>query len=270
MPKRLREDAEPLDASDIRKILLSSNNRRLKAYLLVLASSGARATEALAIRNKDIDFTSSPAKIHIRKEYAKTRVARDVYISNEASDYLQNEWLKWKYTPRRGKTILEEMPDDFVFSALNRRNPEKMYKSMLYEFGKVLKSASLDDRKEDGSRRKIGLHSFRRYVKTVSATQTNTDYSEWLLGHQKSPYWTMKEAQKREIYATKIEKYLTFLNFEQVELTGKNIEAKLEEKDREIAYLRQKDTTKEDAISQLSDQLMKLTKEVQELKDTKN
>ena len=73
----------------------------------------------------------------------------------------------------------------------------------------------------------------------------------------------MKEAQKREIYATKIEKYLTFLNFEQVELTGKNIEAKLEEKDREIAYLRQKDTTKEDAISQLSDQLMKLTKEVQ-------
>ena len=48
MPKLYREDEEPLDASDIRKILLSCNNRRLKAYLLVLASSDMRATEGLA------------------------------------------------------------------------------------------------------------------------------------------------------------------------------------------------------------------------------
>ena len=27
------------------------------------------------------------------------------------------------------------------------------------------------------------LHSFRRYCKSVIATQTNTDYSEWFLGH---------------------------------------------------------------------------------------
>ena len=44
MPKLYRED-EALDASDIRKILLSCNNRRLKAYLLVLASGGMRAIE---------------------------------------------------------------------------------------------------------------------------------------------------------------------------------------------------------------------------------
>src|ERR687885_706773 len=57
MPKMYREDEEPLDVSDIRKILLSCNNRRLKTYLLVLASGGMRAVEALAIRVKDIDFT---------------------------------------------------------------------------------------------------------------------------------------------------------------------------------------------------------------------
>jgi integrase len=38
MPKSYREDEEPVDVSDIRKILLSCNNRRLKTYLLVLAS----------------------------------------------------------------------------------------------------------------------------------------------------------------------------------------------------------------------------------------
>ncbi|HEY7110514.1 MAG TPA: hypothetical protein VH415_13900, partial [Nitrososphaeraceae archaeon] len=56
MPKRLREDEEPIDSSDIRKILLSCPNRRLKSYLLVLASSGTRALETLAIRNMDCDF----------------------------------------------------------------------------------------------------------------------------------------------------------------------------------------------------------------------
>ena len=43
MPKMYREDEEALDASDIRKILLGCNNRRLKSYLLVLASGGMRA-----------------------------------------------------------------------------------------------------------------------------------------------------------------------------------------------------------------------------------
>jgi integrase len=102
MPKSYRE--EPLDTLDIRKILLACNNRRLKTYLLVLASGGMRAVEGLAIRIKDIDFSVNPTKIHIRKEYAKTKVARDIYISNEATHYL-NQWLDWKYNnherPRR-------------------------------------------------------------------------------------------------------------------------------------------------------------------------
>ena len=69
MPKLYREDEQPIDAEDIRKILLSCNNRRMKAYFLVLASGAMRAMEALAIRVKDCDFSVSPTKIHIRKEY---------------------------------------------------------------------------------------------------------------------------------------------------------------------------------------------------------
>jgi integrase len=56
LPKNHRENEKPLDASDIRKILLSCNNRRLKAYILILASGAMRALEAIAIRNCDIDF----------------------------------------------------------------------------------------------------------------------------------------------------------------------------------------------------------------------
>jgi integrase len=50
VPKLYKEDEEPIDATDIRKLLLNCNNRRLKSYLLILASGGMRAVEATAIR----------------------------------------------------------------------------------------------------------------------------------------------------------------------------------------------------------------------------
>ena len=45
MPRICREDEEPIDAKDIRKILLSCNNRRLKTFILILASGGMRTRE---------------------------------------------------------------------------------------------------------------------------------------------------------------------------------------------------------------------------------
>jgi hypothetical protein len=61
-----------------------------------------RALEGLAIRLCDIDFTSSPTKIHIRKEFVKTRMARDIYISDEATHCLR-QWIDWKYRDKRRK-----------------------------------------------------------------------------------------------------------------------------------------------------------------------
>ncbi|HET7389957.1 MAG TPA: tyrosine-type recombinase/integrase, partial [Nitrososphaeraceae archaeon] len=96
VPKVYTEEEQPLDTKDIRHILLNCHNRRLKAYLLVLASAGTRAVETCAIRLRDIDFSTRPTKIHIRKEYAKTRVGRDIYISDEATKYLK-DWIFFKH-----------------------------------------------------------------------------------------------------------------------------------------------------------------------------
>ncbi|PWU81207.1 MAG: hypothetical protein DLM72_08105 [Candidatus Nitrosopolaris wilkensis] len=237
VPKAYREDEEPLDAADIRKILLSCNNRRLKLYLLVLASSGVRTVECLAIRLKDIDFSLRPTKIHIRKEFAKTKVARDIYISDEATHYLK-QWIDWKYNN-------EERPrkrndESLLFTVYNANKPNVLYVKVLQEFQKLLEVVGLDKRKEGGKqkRRKITLHSLRRFVKTVMSDQTNQDYSEWFLGHSKSPYYTKKEPDRREIYATKCMKYLTFLDYTTLEVTGKNIEAKLREKDSEMQAIK--------------------------------
>lgn len=45
MPKAYREGEEAIDISDIRKILLSCNNRRLRTYLLVLANQPSKQAE---------------------------------------------------------------------------------------------------------------------------------------------------------------------------------------------------------------------------------
>jgi integrase len=186
LPKNYKEDEEHLDAADIRRILLSCNNRRLKAYLLVLASGGVRAIEAIAIRNSDIDFSVSPTKIHIRSEYAKTKVSRDIYISDEATKFFK-EWLDFKYRDKGpGKVNLERSPEQLVFGKQNRsKDVIFLYQKLWIEFNKILHTLKMDERKEGMRRRKITLHSFRRNVKTVIANQTSSDYSEWFLGHKK-------------------------------------------------------------------------------------
>ncbi len=74
----------------------------------------------------------------------------------------------------------------------------------------------------------------------------------------------MKEPGRSEIYATKIMKYLAFLDYSSLELTGKNIEARLAKKEKEIAFLRDRDTTKEDSISNISDQVIQMTTRIQQ------
>lgn len=258
VPRLYREDEEPIDASDFRKILLSCSNRRLKNFLLVLGSGGMRTLEALAIRNCDISFETSPTRIHIRKEYCKTKVARDIYISDEATYYLK-QYLDHKYnnpdTPRKYKE------DDLVFAVYqNVKSPEVLYQKVCREFQRLLAAVKMDQRKDTGisNRRKITLHSIRRMVKTIIATQTNSDYSEFYLSHSKSPYFTMKESERREIYKNKVMPFLTYLDYSALENSSKGIVTQLETKDKEIAYLRERDAKREIEMREMNERIARL------------
>jgi integrase len=273
MPRLYREDEEPIDAADIRKVLLNCNNRRLKAYLLMLASGGFRAVEATSIRLKDIDFSVTPTKIHLRPEFTKTKTARDIYISDEATTYLQ-QFLSFKFrdkseTKDEGVTRVQN-PDDLVFSTFSineKPDPHNLYNKLLEEFQKVLTVSDMDDRKENGihKRRKVTLHSFRRFVKTIVSNQVNQDYSEYFLGHTKSPYWVLKEPERREIYATKVMRYLTFLDYSALESTSNNIEEKLAEREQEIFSLKHNNNVTTTTVQTLSDQLFNLQRKIEEM-----
>ena len=120
-----------------------------------------RTREGLAIRLKDIDFSSSPTKVHIRKEFAKTRVARDIYVSDEATHQLK-QWIDQKYRDKGNEWTKNKDPDNLVFgvyNTLNEPDPHHIYVKMLLEFEKLLTIARMDERKEGMRRRKITLHS---------------------------------------------------------------------------------------------------------------
>jgi len=272
LPRNNNKKEVAIDASDIREILKSCNNIRVKAILYVLATSAMRITECLSIRYKDIDFRTSPTKITIRAENTKTRTERDVYISDEATKFLK-EWFDWKYRDRKQKSITPaRLPDDFVFSGItlvkSARQARAMYPKVMEIFHRILETLNMDEKRDGGklSRRKITIHSIRRFVYTTISNCVDQAYADDYLGHSNtSVYHTMKEDKKREIYFTKVMKYLTFLDFSGLEATEKNIESKLEEKDREIAYLRDRDTDKEDTIKQLSDDNLEIKKQLNEL-----
>ena len=261
IPKIYSEEEEPIDANDIRHLILNLHNRRLKAFILILASSGLRASEACAIRFCDVDFTTRPTRIHVRKEYAKTRVSRDVWISDEATKYLR-DWLVFKYgndilkildsdsdsnnsnnDANRNKSARNRLTQTLIFQVqLNNDHvtPKSLYLKILIQFQKLLEIAGFDEKKEGMARRKITFHSFRRFVKTILSDNIGKEYSEWYLGHAKSGYYVNKPEVRAATYAEKAMKYLTFLDYTTLEAKGKSIEAKLQEKDREIFSIKEK------------------------------
>ena len=138
----------------------------------------------MAVRLCDIDFSVKPTKILIRKEFAKTRTARDIYISDEATYYLK-QWIDWKYRDKgKNRPTKSRSSNNLIFSIYNTKgvpSPRMLYAKILKEFQKLLTIVGMDERKEEGiqERRKITLHSFRRFVKTVISDEVNQDYSEW-------------------------------------------------------------------------------------------
>jgi integrase len=283
IPKAVRKSKEALSKQDIIDILNACSDIRLKTYVMLLAATGLRASEALSIRIKDLHLDSNPANVFVRGEYTKTRTDRYVFLTEEVVTQL-NQWLEYKYRTRRichkdahtkrGKTITEyKTPErndnDLVFAVYQDRehpNPKVLYFDFAISFGKTLDRIGKGLREEGSNnrRRQITLHSFRRFVKTTISDLGYSDFSEWFIGHSGSTYWTKKDSEKGEIFH-KVEPYLTFLNIVQLERQGADIQSKVGELEDLNQSLRNRDKMKDDAISQLSDQLMALTTRMQEI-----
>jgi hypothetical protein len=124
---------------------------------------------------------------------------------------------------------------------------------------KMTLATSIED---DPFLKEITFHSFRQFVKSTISDLGYGDYSEWFIGHSGSTYYRKTDKEKAEIFA-KIEPYLTFLNIHQLERQGADIQSKVEELEDLNQSLRNRDKMKDDAIAQLSDQVVALTARMQ-------
>jgi integrase/recombinase XerD len=280
LPRIVRRNKEVISKEDIVEILNAASDIRLKSYVMLLAATGMRAGEALSIRIKDLDLDSNPSKLSVRGEFTKTRMDRTIFLTDEVAHQLKS-WLDYKYRTRRvcykseqdGKTIAEyrsptKNDTDLVFAVYQdseKPNNRWLYDNLLKSFQMTIDRIGKGAR-EDGNerRRQITLHSFRRFVKTTISDLGYADYSEYFIGHSGSTYWRKKDSEKAEIFR-KIEPYLTFLNIHQLERQGADIQTKVEELEELNQSLRQRDKVKDDAIAQLSDQLVSLSARLQEI-----
>jgi integrase len=274
IPKVIRKNKEALSKEDVVDILNACSDIRLKTYVMLLAATGFRAVESLSIRIKDLQLQSQPAKIFVRGEYTKTKTDRYVFLTKEVATQLK-QWIEYKYRSRRicrrnnleGKTITEyrtpeRNDNDLVFAVYQDRkkpNPRTIYYNLIAHFGKTLDRMGKGNREDgNGNRRQITLHSFRRFVKTTISDLGYSDFSEYFIGHSGSTYWRKKDSEKAEIFR-KIEPYLTFLNVNQLERQGADIQTKVEELEQLNQSMKDRDKMKDDAIAHLSDQLITLT-----------
>jgi integrase len=211
LPKSIRKNKEALSKEDVINILNACSDIRLKTYVIFLASTGCRAVEALSIRHLDLDLGSDPAKVLIRGEYTKTRVDRFVFLTAETAKQLKL-WLEYKHRTRRvcykdtktGKTATEyrtpkQDPNALIFAIYqNNTNPipNYLYNDCRAAFARTLDRIDKGMFEDNNKRRKITLHSFRRFVKSTISDLGYGDYSEWFIGHSGSTYYRKTDKEK--------------------------------------------------------------------------
>lgn len=122
-----------------------------------------RASEALTVKDPDINFNSNPTIIHIRVENTKPRTSRVVYISDKSSKEL--------------KRYMKKDPGP-LFTLIDDSDPHYLYLILYDQFIKLLDRIQMNSRLEGHLRRKITFRNFRTFLKSQIAIQTNTDFSE--------------------------------------------------------------------------------------------
>ena len=282
LPKEVRRDKEAISKQDITEIINACSNIRFKTYCMFLAATGCRAVESISTRACDLDLNSNPATIFIRGKYTKTKVDRRVFLTQEIVSQLKI-WLDYKYRKRRvsskdvktKKSITEyrtpqKDSNELIFSVNRTRmnpRPSNIYPDFCFQFEKTLDRIGKGEFEDDNKRRrKITLHSFRRWVLSTISDLGYSDYAIWFIGHAGSTYYRKTSKEKEEIFR-KIESSLTFLDFPSLERKGADFESKIDVLEKENLALRQRDSVNADAIQNLSDQLMQVVAEVQELKN---
>ena len=251
IPKNIREHEVALTKEIILRVLRSVP-ARLQTVILVLSSSGIRIGELVQLRLCDIDFTTTPTTIRLPGKITKTRVARETFITEEATNSLKDNlsrYLKWdenknnshlddllifgrEYMGESKKRVSGKQPEHLLAEGI-------LMRQLKYHTEKV---PDLNKKNPNGMRI-IHFHALRKFFRTTVGNVSGRDFAEALIGHQfyMDTYYQLPDEKKREMYL-EAEPHLTISDFKAVEKNIKALSAKnsqLEEKFNDLLqYLR--------------------------------
>jgi integrase len=200
--KQRSKGAEPssdeaiLNAADI-KTILNHGNPCSKALYLILASSGRRISEILALTPDDVNTNTHPTTINIRKglsrQTTKTGQKTLCFISDEATE-AYNIWMKerdnYLQTACKRSYRKPKDPNDPRIFPMSYHNALLMWSTMLMK-AQLVDIVTYEDKWSKKQRRKVKKkhkgerlfqhpHSIRRFYRSYLG---DADLAEYLMGH---------------------------------------------------------------------------------------
>jgi len=221
LPKILEQPLEAISKSDLRLIIDNTNKPRRKGLLFFIISTGCRISEALQIKVKDIDFSSTPSMVTFPIEITKgQRATRYQYLTKECTPLIS--------------TICNSLKEnDRVFT-----NARDVYSANVFEhaaLNTVLKNLNLDQKYKHNGRLKKSFHSIRAFTSSQIYNQTrDSEYAHAYLGHETYlNQYLRKSEEQRAFMFTEIEQSLTI--FQKIQQNKESEYLKKMEKRLEIA-----------------------------------
>jgi len=242
---------------DIINRVIRSSSLKLATVTLIACSSAMRLGEIIQLRLSDIDFSTDPTTIQIRKETTKTRATRFTHLTNEATrslkDYLAKtfEWKEGqkddrfvfmltleeklaKYKKRLNESDTKGLGKGLIKQNIARIEKDLKTKSQEELYAKAVSSCktsfeemlshvveSIPDlavKIKDNNRNQIHFHAFRAWFKTQVTDAHQSDFAEALMGHKSlKTLYYRQNHQKREKTYRGIEHVLTISDTEVIE-----------------------------------------------------
>jgi hypothetical protein len=255
-PKPEDPELSPVDRNQVCQVIAACDDIRLATFCMWMAAMGWRPLESLTVQNqnfedldlKTLKFEDNPTFVNVRGKSAKTKKGKRRQLTAELRSQIER-YLAWKYRPRvishldrstdkwmkKSITPLAK-PTDYVFAPYHDVKAEPGRKFFKNTYSQVAdRFALLMDRleigrEESGKRHAMTLHSFRRFCYTTCTRAVDEQYAKYHVGRRVHEYDKRTDDQKIEDFA-KVEPYLTFLDTSGLESMGKDIQAKLREKD---------------------------------------
>jgi len=165
--KKIKEELHALTVEEIQNILKYANPKKIGFYL-ALSCTGARPTELLQVRKKNVDTTKKRIKIRIEAENVKTRAGRSIWLTKEAGNYLM--------------TKLRNLDDNDLVWGTNE-NPILAGKNEATQFGYLCDKVGYTEKYKSNNFRKITLYSFRSYFFGKASDVHREGYAHKMIGH---------------------------------------------------------------------------------------